>query len=259
MGPTQSLTSKEILINCEIHETPLNGICGERDCDEGFICLKCNPDSCTVSASHELITVKDFYDKFLIKSNKSIDYIKLAEFIEKTKKIDKDFIRCQIEKYIINAEHMINEKLNSLNFHVVNRLEEFKKNVAARLIRILNDYLESERRIDLSNLDIPESFGLDETKKFFDKNYNSKKEMENMVNLIKKYSDKEKLQMNQRDLETVIYTKNLADNSLDDTIKEKLEAIMKEVSDGLEELSKLFENQKEAESNIYSFGYTKFS
>ena len=258
MGANQSLTSKEILINCDIHETPFNGICGERDCDEGFICLKCNPDSCTVSRSHGLVTVNEFYDKFLI-SNKSIDYIELAEFIEKTKQIDKDYIKCQIEKYILNAEHMINEKLNGLNFSVISRLEQFKKNVAARLLKIHNEYMESERRIDLSNLDIPESFGLEETKKFFDKNFNSTKEMENMVNLIKKYSDKEKLQMNQRDMETVLYTKNLADNSLDDIIKEKLDAIIKELSEGLEEIAKLFDNKNEVESNIYSFGYTKFS
>jgi WD40 repeat protein len=259
MGPTQSLTSKEIIFNCHIHDSPLNGICGDPDCNSGFICLKCNSESCTVTKSHELITINEFYNRYLLKSNKSIDYKKLAEFIDKTKRIETEQLKSQIEKYIFNAEQMIDVKLNGLSGYLSNRLDELKRNVASRLIKIQNDYIESERRIDLSNFEIPESFGLEETKKYFDKNFRSMKDLENMINLIKKYSDKEKLQMNQRDLETVLYTRNLPDLPIEDTIAEKLEAIIKEISDGLEELSDLFDIKKETAFNIFSFGYTKFT
>jgi len=259
MGPTQSLLNKEIIFNCHMHDTPLNGICGDRDCDEGFVCLKCNPDSCSITKSHELISINEFYDRFLLKSNKSIDYMKLADFITKTKNIETENLKSQIDKYIFKVEQMIDEKLNGMSCTISNRLEALKKKIGARIIQIQNDYLESERRIDLANIEIPESFSLEETKRYFDKNYKSMKEVENMINLIKKYSDKEKLQMNQRDLETVLYTKNLEEVSVDDIITEKLDAIIREISDGLEQLTKVFENKKEADLNIFSFGVTKFT
>lgn len=259
MGPTQSLPSKDIIFNCHVHESPLNGICGDSDCNSGFICYKCNPDSCTVSKSHELISINEFYDRYLLKSNKVIDYRKLAEFLEKTKRIETDYLKSQIDKYIFNAEQMIDQKLNGLNSYINTRLEELKRNVANRLIKIHDDYIESERRIDLSNFEVPESFGLEETKKFFDNNHRSIMDMENMINLIKKYSDKEKLQLNQRDLETVLYTKNLPDIPFDESITEKLEALMKEITDGLDELSNIFDYNNEAAFNIFSYGHTKYT
>jgi WD40 repeat protein len=251
--------SKVTVINCPVHETPFNGICGDKQClQSGLICQKCTPEACTYSQSHELISIDEFYLRFFARSSGSIDFKKLHSLIEDLKTIDREVLSNQVEQYSSYASSLIDEKLKNFNERIENRLELMRKNIQKKLETIQREFLEAEARIDLASFEIPENFSLEETTKFFEKNKSSVRDMENMINLVKKYSDNEKLQMNQKDMETIIYTKNLIDQSVKENLEEKLKIAINELQTGLDELLLLISYSKENTSIFFS-GVKKFS
>jgi WD40 repeat protein len=251
--------SKVTLINCPVHDSPFNGICGDKKClQTGLICQKCTPDACTYSLSHELISVDEFYLRFFARSSGSIDFKKLQTLIEELKTIDREVLSNKVDQYSSYVSSLFDEKFKLFNERIENRLLLLRKNIQKKLETIQQEFLEAESRIDLASFEIPENFSLEETTKFFEKNKSSVRDMENMINLVKKYSDNEKLQMNQRDMETIIYTKNLIDQSLKENLEEKLEAAIKELKTGLDELLQIISYQKESTSIFFS-GVKNFS
>lgn len=248
----------ETTINCPIHSIPFQGVCSDNNCISGLICLKCEPEACSNSKGHELVSLDKFYLKNFSNTSDSIDYTKLNKTIENLKLIDREFLSTQIEKYSQQANSIIDEKLSMFNKNIAYKLEELKKNINMRLENLQLEYLEADSRIDFSSMEIPENFTIEETKKFFEKNKKSVREMENMINLVKKYSDNEKLQLNIKDMETIIYTRNISEQISNEIIKEKLDALINELKIGLNELTQLLVFNKESTS-IFFLGLKKFN
>ena len=82
-------------------------------------------------------------------------------------------------------------------------------------------------------------------------------ELQKLIALIKKYSDNEKLLSNQKDLETIIYSKNLYDSISSTPLDEKLKVIKMQLSDLLSlVLSKVFVEKEPNE--LLSYGDKRF-
>jgi WD40 repeat protein len=258
MGTTFSGNSDIPSLFCKKHNIPYLGICGEKNClSGGFICNKCDANPCVALENHQLLSLHEFYLKFFADSIGTVDYKKLNLLVENLRKIDRDELTDRIQKYSVYANSLIDEKLVLLNKRMAAKLEEMKFKINLRLENLQKEYFEAESRIDLSSFEIPENFTIEETKKFFDKHFKSVSDIENMINLVKRYSDNEKLKSNQRDMETIIYTKSLADLNSKEILEEKLEIIIKELDEGLNEILTLLEFHKE-NSFIFNLGLKKF-
>ena len=59
-----------------------NGVCGDKTCQYGLICLKCNPKACTQTQKHVLITIDEFYHNFFKNLPNLIDFKQLKKFLE---------------------------------------------------------------------------------------------------------------------------------------------------------------------------------
>ena len=260
MGTTPSNSEqKDTTLLCPIHNLPIDGICGDKNClISGFICLKCNPEACTVTKQHELISIDEFYSRFFSKSSGTYDFKKLAEVMDNYRNIERDALQNRIDTFNTYATGLIDSKLSQFDKLIQMKLKTLNNNINDKLSKLQKDYLEAESRIDLSSFEIPENFTLEETKKFFEKNSKSVRDMENMINLVKKYSDNEKLIMNQRDMETIIYSKNLTDSNSKEILEDKLNSIIETVKEGLNELCKQLIQEKE-NSVIFFNGVKKFT
>jgi WD40 repeat protein len=249
--------NKVAVINCPTHESPYNGICGNKDCNEsGLICLKCSPNACTTRENHPLISTDEFYLKFFAKSTGQIDFNKLNEILNQLKKIDKVQLEQELTNYNKLVNQLIDEKLNLFNDKINIKLELLRERVNKKLEDLIKKYLESESRLDL-NFEMPENLSLEETKKFFETNRQNVSELEKMVNLIKKYSDNEKIHLNQRDLEVIFYSKNIVDNQPKEVLLEKIKKILTDLQSGLEEMAS-FIKIRPLSTNIFVKGLKKF-
>ena len=228
-------------IKCETHNLIKNMVCGDEKCTEyNLFCSTCSLENiqiCTQSKKHEAFLFTDFLNKYIKNEKKAfINVDKLMSLIHEVKQIKTEELTSKLIEYIKNINNLVEKKVSDLYERVFDKLEEIKKTTKTQLDSLLDDYNRSEKRLDFTNFEIPENFGINEIKEFFGKNQNNKKEMENMISLIKKYLDQEKINSSVNDLETLIYSKALGDfsanNLLDDKIK-KGETLFKGIFDGL--------------------------
>jgi WD40 repeat protein len=205
-----------ISVNCELHGSVRNLVCGNEKCKESkLFCSTCaleDEQLCIKAKKHEALIFADFLRKY-IKNEKNIfiDVEKLNGVINEVKKLNIEDLTASLIEYIKNINKMIENRMDNFYMKVNDKLNSFKISTVKQLDSLLDDYNSSDRRLDLTSFEIPENFGVKETKEFFEKNQTNKKEMENMISLIKKYLDQEKINTSVSDLETLIYSKVLGD------------------------------------------------
>ena len=227
-------------IKCELHDSVRNLVCGDQKCPEyTLFCSTCaneNEEKCIKSQNHEAIIFTDFLQKF-IKNDKNIfiDIEKLNGIIKEVKKLNIEELNAKMVEYIKTINNLLESRMNDFYNKIYDKVEEFKNATKSQLDTLLEDFNTTDKRLDLTSFELPESIGIKETKEFFEKNQNNKKEMENMVCLIKKYLDQEKINTSVNDLENLIYSKVLGEykpTSLEEKIT-KGEASFKKMFDEL--------------------------
>ena len=221
----ESVSISNILRKCPTHRKPYEGICGEPNCNLcGLICYSCNPNPCTKSLEHKLISIQEYYENFYKKLLLLVDIKKLKSFLDTAKKINKFELDIKKQNFNEMEQKLIDKKLNDFKERLKLKIENFHKNLIEKFNKINNDYVESFN-IDYTSIKIPENFNLEETTKFITNNINNPQELENIIFLIKKFSDNDKLSKNQKDLENLIYGKIIYDSFSNIQIQEKYTSI----------------------------------
>ena len=251
---------KNVLRQCPIHHIAYNGVCGDKTCQYGLICLKCNPNACTESQNHILISIDEFYNNFFKNLPNLIDFKKLKKFLETGLQVQQKQINLQEENFEKWELELINNKLQSFKERINKKIEDFKNKIIEKLYTLNDQLQESNTRYENSGTEEFENINLEETTKSIEKNKNNQKELEKIVSLIKKYSDNEKLLTKQKDLENIIYTKTLYDSmqSKSFSVQEKITSFSNKLdSDGKIILSNIF--IKKPENGLFSIEGKRFN
>ena len=250
---------KGVLRQCPIHHIPYDGVCGEKSCVYGLICLKCNPKACTQTQKHVLITIDEFYHNFFKNLPNLIDFKLLKKFLETGLIVQKKQLNLQYENFEKWEMNLINNKFESFKERINKKIENFKNKIMEKLTKLNEQLIESNSRYELSGSEEFENINLEETTKSIEKNKNNQKELEKIIALIKKYSDNEKLLTKQKDLENIIYTKTLYDSmqSKSFSVQEKITSFSNKLdSDGKIILSNIF--IKKPENGLFSIEGKRF-
>ena len=238
-----NFTMKNVLRQCPIHHISYSGVCGDKSCQYGLICLKCNPNACTESQGHILITIDEFYNNFFKNLPNLIDFKKLKKFLETGLIVQQKQLDLQLENFEKWELELINNKLQAFKERINQKLEDFKNKILEKLYNLNDQLQESNTRYENSGSEEFENINLEETTKSIEKNKNNQRELEKIVSLIKKYSDNEKLLTKQKDLENIIYTKTLYDSmeSKSFSVQEKITSYINKLDqDGKTILSNIF-------------------
>ena len=249
---------KEETRKCPIHQTPYDGICGDKTCySSGLICLKCEPEACVVTFKHKLITIEEFYENFFKNITSQLDFKALKKMLEMGVELQNKQLELQVDKFEKWETELINQKLSQFKERIKAKIEAFQQRLITRLNEMDQEYKDANAKIDISTFEIPDNFTVEETTKIIDKNRGNVEELQKLIALIKKYSDNEKLLSNQKDLETIIYSKNLYDSISSTPLDEKLKVIKMQLSDLLSlVLSKVFVEKEPNE--LLSYGDKRF-
>ena len=244
---------KEETRKCPIHQTPYDGICGDKTCySSGLICLKCEPEACVVTFKHKLITIEEFYENFFKNITSQLDLKALKKMLEMGVELQNKQLELQVDKFEKWETELINQKLSQFKERIKAKIEAFQQRLITRLNEMDQEYKDANAKIDISTFEIPDNFTVEETTKIIDKNRGNVEELQKLIALIKKYSDNEKLLSNQKDLETIIYSKNLYDSISSTPLDEKLKVIKMQLSDLLSlVLSKVFVEKEPNELLCY--------
>ena len=108
----------EIDVNCNIHNIPISGICGEVMCGESkYMCIKCalSMESCIASRGHELISLSELLHRFFTrKETGNINFNRIKNLMEGVSKINKQEISQKVANYVHNTKGNIDKQFNHL-------------------------------------------------------------------------------------------------------------------------------------------------
>ncbi len=133
-----------------------------------------------------------------------------------------------------------------------------KQNIYNNFNKIEKNFIEAESRISLNNIETLNNISVDDILSFFEKKENkSTKELENMINLVKKNSDQEKIKKNLNDMETILYSKKISSGESFDYTELKQEDFTKEINSLCLNLTNEIMIEMEIPS-IFKLGSNKF-
>lgn len=148
--------------------------------------------------------------------NSLIDFSLLKKYLDNISNKDPEIIPKKFEKFKEKTEEMIHNKLTAFKERINAKFAKTKEKIEKKFIDIERDFQEAESRVELNNIENFNNISTEEILNFFEKNGPNNnnpqkhKEIENMVYLVKKYSDQEKIKKNLYDIETLLYSKMLA-------------------------------------------------
>ena len=179
---------KEETRKCPIHQTPYDGICGDKTCySSGLICLKCEPEACVVTFKHKLITIEEFYENFFKNITSQLDFKALKKMLEMGVELQNKQLELQVDKFEKWETELINQKLSQFRERIKAKIEAFQQRLITRLNEMDQEYKDANAKIDISTFEIPDNFTVEETTKIIDKNRGNVEELQKLIALIKKY------------------------------------------------------------------------
>ena len=155
---------------CPIHKIPFSGVCVEKNCyDTGIICSKCNPKSCVETFGHKKMTTDEFFNKYIKNLINLVDFKALNELILVGLEVQEKQLELQSKAFEDWEVEMINNKFNKFKEHMMQKIKDFAENLINKLQKIYDDFSESKKNYENSNIDIPD-LKLETTIKFMNEN-----------------------------------------------------------------------------------------
>jgi hypothetical protein len=163
----------EINVNCNVHNIPISGVCGEVLCGESrFLCIRCamSMDSCIASKGHELISLSELLHRFFTrKETGNINFNRIKNLMEGVSKINKQEISQKLTNFVHNTKDNLDKKFTQVLKMLNDHITRFKENVGKQFNVVIDD-LQKCKNIDSSELVLPKAYKFDQIKEFIEEN-----------------------------------------------------------------------------------------
>lgn len=227
----------------------------------------------------------------------TLDYKKISELLEESSKINIPTLKDQFNEYKETSSLIFKNRINRIKSNFDDKFNKLKQKMSSKVVQLKEEIKSSENHIEMIGYELPTSnFTYEEIKNTFKKLHikktkgpsllnNDKKdtnnsnndnisnilslngrslnlvcieEVENIISLIKKFSDNEKLNNAYKTMQNIVYWKFLNEKKeiFLTTITEKQDIITKTIKDNICDLKSNFIQQKELGSytlndNVY--------
>lgn len=234
-------SSNQSLAKCPIHNIPYLGICGEPTCFQNLICPSCSANPCTSLKNHKLISLEDFFEQYFLKVQRLMDLNNIATIIKKYNSISKENLEDKLNIFSATEKEILKQKLEAFQERLKIKIQNFVGKIKKKYYEEYNAFREANDRVEISSFESCETPSLEDTITFIENNKNNIKELKNLISIVKEYSDINKIYSNQKDYESILYSKNLFDQFSILSLNDFETKIRKNLNSSLEKiLSELF-------------------
>jgi len=222
------------------------------------VCETCRTTGCEIS-EHPQKPLCEFVSAYRFCVNSMIDF-DLAEKHLKTLNENKDEKKRVSEKLIslkTKTENLLAKKIEEFNKRISQKIADLEAKVDSNFMNLEWNFLEAESCIKSNNIEVLNNVAVDDIIGFFNKETKSPKDLESMINLVKKNSDQEKIKKNLSDMETILYSKVLSSGQNCDFADLKQDEFNKELTNNCEEFARQVEFELESPA-IFKLNKSKY-
>ncbi len=246
----------DINVNCNVHNIPISGVCGEVLCGESkFLCIKCalSAESCITAKSHELISLSELLHRFFTrKETGNINFNRIKSLMEGVSKINKNEISNKLTNFVHNTKDNLDNKFNKVLKMLNDYMKNFKESVSKQFNSIVDD-LQKCKNVEQNDFLLPKAYKIDDIKQFIEEN---EQNIISFLGFMKSYFTLNELKDKTKEFELMIYSKKVVDFDPDNTFTQKLTEIETQVKTFMGELKELLIPDRD--KNVFVFSEVKY-
>jgi hypothetical protein len=153
-------TFDDININCQTHNIPSIGVCGDYLCKERkFFCMKClkENETCVNTQKHELVSLSELLYRFFLKQEtKAIDLVEINNMMESLKQIDRMEITKNLSDFTKNCQFNMEKVTDDFMFNLKEAIESSKNLNSKNLLAVGEGITKQPEEYEsILGLDIP--------------------------------------------------------------------------------------------------------
>lgn len=176
------------------------------------VCETCCAAACN-SSEHTHKPLCEFLSAYRFSVNSMIDFNLAERYLSKLDRRqsrEKDRVSGKLLTLKTKAETLIERKTAEFNSRIAQKILGLKQKIDSNFANLETQFLAAEGRIQSNSIEVLNNVAVDDIISFFAKESKPAKDLESLVNLVKKNSDQEKIQKNLRDMETILSSKALS-------------------------------------------------
>ncbi len=227
---------------------------------EEQVCERCMKTDCELS-EHPQKPLHEFLSAYRFSVNSMVDFNLTEHFLKKlsAQSHDKNRVSAKLNSLKTKADNLISKKIEEFNTRISAKISNLKQKIDNNFSNLETQFLEAESRIQSNNIEVLNNVAVEDILSFFDKESKAAKDLESMINLVKKNSDQEKIKKNLRDMETILSSKVLSNGQNSDFSDLKLrEDFCKELANISDNFAQQIKFELEAPA-IFKINNNKFT
>ena len=223
-----------------------------------FFCKTCRILNCTSDdPDHVKLNTKDIITNYKANPNSMIYFSLLKKYLNKLNNVNHNKIDEKIDNFKLESINLVSKKFQIFLQNIEKKMQTLKDKIDYKFQKLESNYLEADARVQTNTIEVINNISVEEIISYFEKSNKSQKDLENMINLVKKNSDQEKLMKNLNDMETIIYSKMISQGQAFDFLDTKHDDFNNLVTEKFTDLSKNIEFEIESPS-IYKTNPSQF-
>jgi hypothetical protein len=148
--------------------------------------------------------------------NSLIDFSLLKKNVDNLSDESPSFLQIKINRFKEKYTNILNKKINTFKEKIDSKISNLREKFEQKFKNLENNFYEAEERIESNSISNEnyDNITLEEVTTFFNNNKSNntnksqkEKDLENMIYLVKKNSDQEKIKNYIEDIETILYSK----------------------------------------------------
>lgn len=208
---------------------------------------------------HKKKILKDFITDYRFNVNSMIDFSIVESYLIKLNQNNSNIIKEKLDDLKKKHKNLLNKKIEEFNNKISQKINKLKEKIDNNFTKLEKNFFEAESRLQSNNIEVLNNIAVDDILTFFEKKENkSTKELENMINLVKKNSDQEKIKKNLSDMEIILYSKTISSGQNFDFMDLKQDEFNKEMHNICETLSNDINIEMDSPS-IFKLNKNKFN
>ena len=196
-----------------------------------------------IDSENQITAVKNKEEIEILKEYKSnlnslIDFPLLNKYFENISNKSPEIIPKKVEILKEKSLQILNKKLNAFKERINLKFSKLREKIENKFGELETKFTEAEGRLGVNNIENFNNISVEELMAFFDKSNKSQKELENMIYLVKKNSDQEKIKNNLNDIETILYSKMISSGLGFEFAEPSIDKFLKDTKNNCSELNR---------------------
>lgn len=206
---------------------------------------------------NEQSSMEEIINKFKININSLVDFNILENYLNKFNANNPETLKTKLLHFKGKSTDLFSKKIQNFKSKMEAKIQLLNQTINKKFACLEADFLQAETNILNNKVEAIDVITVDEILQFFNKKSKPESDLENIIHMVKRNSDQEKIRRNLNDIESMLYCKMLSQGQQIDFNNLKLEDLTKDLDASAAEFKRGIDFEIE-NSSIYKVNKNKF-